>query len=83
MLFCVTEIKTQNVAFACLDVNIFPQMLNSDGFDMQMQQKCCFLAAFRLIFQHNVYKNRTRFVFLRQRGAILAFCCGLYLNFLV
>ena len=68
--------------FACFDVNILPQMLNSDGFDMQMQQKCCFLAVFRLIFRHNVYKNRNRCHILRPRGAILAFCCGLYLNFL-
>lgn len=27
----------QNVAFASFDVNIFPQMLNSDGPDIQMQ----------------------------------------------
>ena len=69
MLFCKTEIMAQNVAFACFDVNMFPQMLNSDGSDIQMQQKCCFLADFRLIFRHNVYKNRTRCHILRPRGA--------------
>ena len=37
MLFCITEIMAQNMVFVCLDVDISPQMLNSDESDMQMQ----------------------------------------------
>lgn len=63
--------------FACFDVNIFPQMLNSDGFDMQMQQKCCFLAAFRLIFGIMFTKIATVVIFCDREVQFLAFCCGL------
>lgn len=50
MLFCKTEIMAQNVAFACVDVNIFQQMLNLTVLTCKCNKNVVFWRLFGLFF---------------------------------